>query len=307
MRRTIHERHHGWDRSLQPVAEIESGTELTFEVAEASGGQVTTGSSSAALSTLDFLTVNPVTGPIFVRGAAPGDILEVEIRAIEPAGWGWTGIIPGFGLLADEFPEPWLQIWKVGGDRATGLRDVAIPVRPFPGTIGVALAEPGTHSIVPPRQNGGNMDIKHLVAGTRLLLPVWVDGALFSVGDSHAAQGDGEVCGTAIECPATVTLRLTVRRGRSLEGPQYVVPAGATAPEDPVGHHVTTGIASDLLEAARRATRQMIEYLGSEHGYSRQEAYALASVCVDLRISEIVDAPNWLISAFLPLSVIGPR
>jgi acetamidase/formamidase len=302
--KTIHARHFGWDNALAPTVEVESGSELEFEVADASGGQIDAKTSSAALGSLDFARVNPVTGPVFVRGAKPGDTLEVEIRSLSPSGWGWTGIIPGFGLLADEYPEPWLQIWKVEGATATGIRDVEIPVRPFPGTIGVALAEPGRHSIVPPRQNGGNMDIKHLVRGARLLLPVWVDGALFSVGDTHAAQGDGEVCGTAIECSMNVALRFRVQKGRSLREPQYVLPAGTSPAPDASGYHVTTGFSDDLREAARKATRHMIEHLGGDLGYSRQEAYALASVCVDLRISEVVDVPHWLVSAFLPLSVL---
>jgi acetamidase/formamidase len=302
---TLHARHFGWDNSLEPILEVESGTELEFDVIDASGGQIEEGTQSSALSTLDFARVNPVTGPVFLKGAKPGDVLEVEIRSLSPGGWGWTGIIPGFGLLADEFPDPWLQIWRVGHSVATGIRGVAVPVRPFPGTIGVALAEPGQHSIVPPRQNGGNMDIKHLVQGVRLLLPVWVDGALFSVGDTHAAQGDGEVCGTAIECPMNIGLRLSILKDRSLSEPEYVMPPGAMIAPDAAGYHVTTGISDDLRDAARKAIRHMIDFLGGRYGYSRQEAYALASVGVDLRISEVVDVPNWVVSAFLPLSLFG--
>ncbi|MFN8533427.1 MAG: acetamidase/formamidase family protein [Dehalococcoidia bacterium] len=303
--RTIHSQHFGWDNTIEPVAEIESGDELEFAVIDASGGQLTAGSPPEALATLDFGRVNPVTGPVLVRGARPGDVLEVEIRAIEPADWGWTGISPGFGLLADEFPDPWLTTWRIADGVATGLGAVRVPVRPFPGTIGVALAEPGRHSIVPPRHNGGNLDVKHLVAGTRLLLPVLVEGALFSVGDAHAAQGDGEVCGTAIECAATIALRFRLRRDRSMAGPEIDLPPGSLAPADPAGYHVTTGIADDLFEATRQAVRQAIAYLSAEHGYSREEAYALTSVCGDLRIGEVVDAPNWVVTAFLPRSAIG--
>jgi len=247
--------------------------------------------------------VNPVTGPVYVKGAAPGDALEVEIRSLLLEDWGWTGIIPGFGLLADEYSEPWLQIWSFDGGSARGIRGVRIPVRPFPGTIGVALEEAGTHSIVPPRLNGGNMDIRHLTAGVKLYLPVLVPGALFSVGDSHAAQGDGEVCGTAIEAPSTIALRFRLIKDMPMDGPRNDTPPGAAAPLDPKGYRVTTGIADDLLEAARKATRNMVALLERDHGYSREEAYALASVAVDLRISEVVDVPNWLVSAFLPSSI----
>ena len=135
---------------------------------------------------------------MFVKGARPGDVLAVEILELRPRDWGWTAIIPGFGLLADDFPDPWLRISEVdAAARRVRFGDpVPLPFEPFPGTIGVAPPEPGEHSVVPPRW-GGNLDIKHLRAGTTLLLPVGVDGALFSVGDTHAAMGDGEVCGTA--------------------------------------------------------------------------------------------------------------
>lgn len=302
---TIHSRHYGWDNSLPPAAEVESRSELEFEVVDASGGQIDARSPREVLGSLDFARINPVTGPVFVKGAKPGDVLEVEIRSLRTSRWGWTGIIPGFGLLADEYPEPWLRIWEVDGSTATGIRGARVPVRPFPGTIGVALAERGSHSIVPPRQNGGNMDIRHLVQGVRLLLPVWVDGALFSVGDTHAAQGDGEVCGTAIESPMGIALRFTVHKDMTIAAPQYAVPAWCAEQPDPRGYHVTTGFAEDLREAARDATRHMIQHLMGRYAYTREEAYALCSVCVDLRISEVVDAPNWLVSAFLPLSVLA--
>ncbi|MBX5477009.1 MAG: acetamidase/formamidase family protein [Clostridia bacterium] len=303
-RHTIHQHQHhfGWDNSLEPALEVEPGALVEFEVVDASGGQLSPRSTRDDVATLDFGKVNPVSGPVYVKGAQPGDALEVEIVDFGPVSWGWTAIIPGFGLLADEFPDPYLKIWDLSKGRAEFADGIEIPIRPFPGTIGVALPEPGTHSIVPPRQNGGNMDIRHLTRGTRLYLPVWVDGALFSVGDTHAAQGDGEVCGTAIEAPMTIALRFRLHKGRNLAEPRYVVPAGK--PEtDPKGYYVTTGFAPDVYEAARKAVRYQIEHLQEEYGLSREEAYALASVAVDLRISEIVDAPNWLVSAFLPLSI----
>ena len=301
---TLHDRHYGWDNSVAPIAHISTGDEIEFELQEASGGQIGRRSRAPALATLDFSKINAVTGPVFVRDADPGDVLEVEIRSIEGTSWGWTGIIPGFGLLADEYPDPWLQIWKVGRRFATGIRGVKVPVRRFPGTIGVALAEAGIHSVVPPRHNGGNMDIRHLTEGVKVFLPVLVPGAVFSVGDPHAAQGDGEVCGTAIESPANITLRFRLIKGYSIGEPQYEIPPGKVAPVDKAGYHVTTGISDDLLEAARKAVRNMVAYLMREHGYDRNEAYALTSVCVDLRINEVVDVPNWCVSAFFPRGVI---
>jgi acetamidase/formamidase len=179
-------------------------------------------------------------------------------------------------------------------------RDIAVPMAPFPGVLGVALAEPGGHSTMPPRRSGGNMDIKHLTAGATLWLPVLVPGALFSVGDGHAAQGDGEVCVTAVEMSAQVTLRFDLQPGRTLAEPQLRTPGPVSAAGP---HFVTTAHGPDLYAAARQAIRYMIDHLGRERGLGREEAYALCSVAVDLRISEIVDAPNWIVSAFLPESI----
>jgi acetamidase/formamidase len=300
---TVHQHHFGWDNSLQPVMEVEPGTVVEFDVVDASGGQLHRQSTTADVGLLDFTRLNPVSGPVFIKGAQPGDVLEVEILDFGPAAWGWTAIIPGFGLLADEFPEPYLKIWDLSDGRAEFLPGIEIPIKPFPGTIGVALPEPGLHSIVPPRQNGGNMDIRHLTRGARLLLPVWVDGALFSVGDTHAAQGDGEVCGTAIESPMTIAVRFHLHKSLNFAEPRYILSGPPTPEADAQGYYVTTGYAPDLLEAARKSVRYQIEHLQASAGLSREDAYALASVAVDLRISEVVDAPNWLVSAFLPQAI----
>ena len=175
-----------------------------------------------------------------------------------------------------------------------------VPLKPFAGTIGLALAEPGLHSIVPPRRVGGNMDIRDMSVGTELYLPVEVDGALFSIGDTHAAQGDGEVCGTAIESPMQITVRLDLVRDRALPGPQFVTPGPVCRHKDEAGFWVTTGIGEDLFEGARQALSAMIDQLVRDHGMSAVEAYMLCSVCADLRISEIVDQPNWVVSMYFP-------
>lgn len=298
--------HTVWDHDVAPALEVESGETVELEVRDASGGQLGPKSDAAAVAALDFARVNPVTGPIHVRGARAGDVLEVEIRELRSRDWGWTAIIPGFGLLADEFPDPWLRISRVdpGAGRVEFGAGLLLPFAPFPGTIGVAPAEPGEHSIVPPSRWGGNLDVKHLRAGTTLLLPVGVEGALFSVGDTHAAQGDGEVCGTAIEAPMDIAVRLSVRRDLSLPAPQIRVPAAAPDAPAPGPQHVCTGVGPDLMEATRDAVRAMLEHLGEHHGLDRQEAYALASVAVDLRIHEVVDAPNWVVGAWLPEDVL---
>ena len=287
------------------MLEIDPGETVEFEVTDASGGQLDRGSSVADVAALDFSRVNPVSGPVFVKDAKPGDVLAVEILELRPGDWGWTAIIPGFGLLADEFPDPWLRISTVDGAarRVRFADSVTLPFEPFPGTIGVAMPEPGQHSIVPPSNFGGNLDIKHLRVGTTLFLPVGVEGALFSVGDTHAAMGDGEVCGTAVEAAMDIVVRLGVRRDFSVPAPQYSVPAGELARTEQSAYHVTTGVAPDLMEATKAATRAMIEHLGPARGLDRQEAYALCSVACDLRIHEVVDQPNWVVGMFLPLAI----
>ena len=291
-----------WDNNIEPVLEVDSGEVVEFTVRDASDEQIQANSTSEDVAKLDFEHVNPVSGPVYVKGARPEDVLAIEILEFRPRDWGWTALIPGFGLLADEFPEPWLRISRVEAERRKVVfaEGIELPYEPFPGTIGVAPAEPGPHSIVPPSRWGGNMDTKHLRAGTTLYLPVGVEGALFSVGDTHSAQGDGEVCGTAIETAMEVSLRLSVRRDFRIDAPQYRVPPGALPRAEGTGFHVSTGVASDLMEATRGAVRATMEQLVDRHGLSREEAYALCSVAVDLRIHEVVDAPNWVVGAFLP-------
>jgi acetamidase/formamidase len=291
-----------WDNSIEPALEVDSGELVEFTVRDASDEQIRAGSTAEDVAKLDFEHVNPVSGPVYVKDARPGDVLAIEILEFRPRDWGWTALIPGFGLLADEFPEPWLRISRVEAERRKVVfaEGIELPYEPFPGTIGVAPAEAGPHSIVPPSRWGGNMDTKHLRVGTTLYLPVGVEGALFSVGDTHSAQGDGEVCGTAIETAMEVSLRLSVRRDFHIEAPQYRVPPSALAGAEGPGYHVSTGVAPDLMEATRQAVRATIEHLGDRKGLSRKEAYALCSVAVDLRIHEVVDAPNWVVGAFLP-------
>jgi acetamidase/formamidase len=297
-----------WDNAIPPALEVDSGADVELHVRDAGDEQIGRDSGAEAVTALDFSHVNPVSGPVFVKDAKPGDVLAVEILELRPGDWGWTAIIPGFGLLADEFPDPWLRISRVEEDagRVRFSERVTLPFEPFPGTIGVALPEPGPHSVVPPSTWGGNLDIKHLRVGTTLHLPVGVEGALFSVGDTHAAMGDGEVCGTAVEAAMDIVVRLGVRRDGSIPAPQYRLPAGQLARTEAGSHHVTTGVGPDLMEAARAATRAMIDHLGERHGLDRQEAYALCSVACDLRIHEVVDAPNWVVGLFLPEAVLAP-
>jgi len=300
--KTIHHHHHhfGWDNSLEPVLTVAPGEQLELHTIDSGGGQLTEHSTAADVALIDFERVNPVTGPIVVEGAEPGDAVEIEILDFDESGWGWTGIIPGFGLLADEFDQPFMNISHYDARRVEFQPGIHLPTRPFPGTIGLALAEPGLHSVVPPRAQGGNLDVRDLTRGTKLWLPVAVPGALLSIGDTHAAQGDGEVCGTAVETAMTVRVKVNLLKGAGYSNPRYEVTAAAASEPMPKGFYATTGVAPDLMDATRDAIRAMIDHLGKEYGLEPQLAYALCSVAVNLRIGEGVDMPNWVVSAVRP-------
>src|SRR5580700_9521740 len=306
-RHTIHHQHHGWDNSLAPAAHVAPGESLEFEVLDASAGQLSGTSSAADLGRLDFSRINPLVGPVHVAGAEPGDILKVTVLSFAPSGWGWTANIPGFGLLAEEFTEPALHLWRYSPTTLAPAQFGPwgkVPLKPFAGTIGVAPAAPGLHSVVPPRRVGGNMDVRDITAGVELYLPIEVDGALFSVGDTHAAQGDGEVCGTAIESPIDVALKFDLIKSANLKMPRYVTPGPVSDHFDKKGYEVTTGIGPDLMTGARTAVMEMIDLLSKRFGYSPIDAYMLCSVCADLRISSIVDVPNWVVSFYFPRIVL---
>jgi acetamidase/formamidase len=303
-----HQHHLGWDNANVPVVTIAPGESIAFEVFDASGGQLTSTSTVADVGTMDFGKINPVTGPVYIDGAEPGDVLKVTVLSFAPSGFGWTANIPGFGLLADDFEEPALHLWTYDSQSLAPALFGSwgkVPLKPFTGTIGVAPAEPGHHSIVPPRRVGGNMDVRDISAGTALYLPVEVKGALFSVGDTHAAQGDGEVCGTAIESPMSVALKFELIKDTPLAFPRFTTAGPVTRHLDIEGYEVTTGIGPDLMEAARNAVRSMIDLLTRTRNMPAVDAYMLCSVCGDLRISEIVDVPNWTVSFYFPRVVFG--
>jgi acetamidase/formamidase len=303
---TIHDHscHLGWNNSNAPVVHVKPGETIEFHTQDASGGQLTAKSTLADLVKLDFSKVNPVTGPVHIDGAQPGDAIKVTLLEFGASGWGWTANIPGFGLLADQFKEPALNLWSYDSTSLVpalfGNTGARIPLKPFCGTIGLAPAEDGQHSVVPPRRMGGNLDIRDIATGTELYLPVEVEGGLFSLGDTHAAQGDGEVCGTAIESPCVVAAKLELVKGANLAFPRFTTPGPVTRHLDAKGYEVTTGIGPDLMESARAAVSGMIDLLTKRYKVSAVDAYMLCSVCGDLRISEIVDMPNWVVSFYFP-------
>ena len=291
--------HHDWDASREPVVTIESGDVVHFDLPITGEGQVTE-TSTAADVVWDFDTIYNLAGPVHVAGAARGDTLEVEILELHPGGWGWTAVIPEFGLLAADFPEAFLKVFDLrDGTTATVATGVEVPLQPFLGTMGVPTDEPGPVSPFPPHLGGGNVDCRHLIAGSTLWLPVWCDGALFSCGDAHGVQGDGEVCVSAVECAMQATLRFALTR-RTIPGPAFHVPHAVGIPGPYQG---TMGIDADLMEGARTAVRNMIMWLVEDHGLSREDAYVLCSLAGDLRIHEIVDAGVWNVGMTMPLGV----
>ena len=299
--------HYEWNNAEPPRLEITPGDTVSFDTRDAADGHYTRQSTPEDVLRRGPFRGHPLTGPVKVRDAAPGDTLIVHVVEVVPAlDWGWTQIRPGRGLLPEmDFPAPHVTIWDLSDKEYARMpnRPIAVPLEPFPGVLGVALDEPGGHSTMPPRRNGGNMDVKQLVAGTTLFLPVLVDGALFSVGDAHGAQGDGEVCITAVEMSAHITLRFDLQAGRDIAEPRFRTAGPIAARTNRGPYFATTAHGPDLFASSQQAIRYMIDHLVQERGLTREEAYVLCSVAVDLKISEIVDVPNWIVSAFLPESV----
>jgi len=297
--------HTSWDNSLSPQLRVESGDTVRFECLNDSGPRITPETETADLPETEFVG-HHLTGPVAVDGARPGDVLEIELLDIDHDDWGYTLIRSserGAGLLPEDFSDPFLYHWDLYDDVGHFEGGIEVPLAPFPGVVGVAPATEGAHDTGPPRHVGGNMDIKHLTAGATVYLPVAVEEALFSIGDGHAAQGDGEVCVSAIETPTTITAKFTVRSDLDIDSPQFET----TGPFTPSGRdepaYVTTGISDDLMESTKEAIRGMIDHLHEERGLSRHEAYVLCSVAVDLKINEVVDEPNWVVSAYVAESL----
>jgi acetamidase/formamidase len=292
--------HHDWDETLQPILAIESGDVVHFDLLEAGNRQVKLGDSFVDV-TFDFDTLYNLSGPITVAGADPGDTLCIDVLELTHGSWGWTAILPGFGLLPDDFPTGHVRTFDLAGTEAADFTaEISIPLRPFMGVMGVQPGGGAKLSPFPPHAGGGNIDNRHLIAGSRLYLPVFLKGALFSCGDPHAVQGDGEVCVSALEGPLQGSLRFTLLK-RSIPTPAFV-----TAPREPEAlgpEYCTMGIASDLMEGARMATRAMIAWLGEEHGLSPVDAYMLCSLAGKLKILEIVDAGMWNVGMCMPLAL----
>ena len=296
--------HPFWDNSLPPRVRIQPGDTVVFETLEASAGQVFPGCSSEVAGALDFSVIHPLTGPVYVEGAEPGDALVVDIVRLKHKDWGWNAVIPGFGLLGADFAEPYIHHYKLGEITCEFRPDIQIPYEPFCGVMGVGPREAGRFTTIPPRENAGNIDIRHLTTGSRAFFPVLVPGALFSCGDCHSAQGDGEVNGTGIETMMSVTLTFNLQKGANIPELRFITPPGEKLTvADEAGYFVTTAHGPDLFKDTQQAIRYMIDHLSSEYNMTREQAYCLCGAAVDLKISEVVDAPNWIVSAYLPLSI----
>lgn len=351
--------HNRWHEAIAPIVEVDPGDTVIYETRDAVDGQLNPRSTVTDVGNLDLNPVHPLTGPVFVKGAEPGDLLEARLVTIEADPWdqwGYTVEIPGFGFLRDDFPDPYIVHWRLQGNEyaeSEQLPGVRIRCNPFPGTFGLApsaelrqraqdreaaLAERGGFALppepagavpadeviareglrtVPPRETAGNIDIKQTTPGVTYLLPVYVDGGLVSTGDVHYAQGDCEACGTAIEIRCRLHVRFGLRKGeaerRGIQDLQlfrddYFAPPELAVPRR---FFATTGISvrkdgqnesEDATVAARNALFNMIQHLETR-GFDRQQAYALCSVAVDLRISQTVDVPNILVTALLPLDI----
>jgi formamidase len=351
--------HNRWHEAIEPVLEVDPDDTVVYETRDAFDGQLDSQSTEADVEQLNLNVVHPVTGPVYVKGAEPGDLLEMELVAIEAdpwEQWGYTVEVPGFGFLRDEFPDPFIVHWRLFGNEyaeSEQLPGVRIRCTPHPGTLGLApsaelrqratereaeLAERGGFALppdptdavpddetiaqeglrtIPPRETAGNIDIKQISPGTTVLMPVYAEGGLVSTGDIHYAQGDCEACGTAIEIRSRVHLRFRVRKGEAerqgIRDLQFFRDDYFARPELAVPRRffATTGISvrkdgtnesEDITVAAKNALLNMIDHLETR-GFSRQQAYALCSVAVDLRINQTVDVPNLLVSALLPLDI----
>jgi acetamidase/formamidase len=303
-RLTARQVHNKWNRDLVPAVEIDPGDVVVFETQDVSGGQVEPGSPAAALANIDYERIHPLTGPVFVKGARPGDVLEGRDPGTSTRRLGLDGDLastvhaPAAGVLETTHHA----LGPVRQSRDETEDGYSHPSRSVLWRHGRRASSSGDISVLPPAPYGGNMDIRHLTRGTTLFLPVQTDGGLFSTGDGHAAQGDGEVC-SGIETSMEVSLRFRLRTGRLLRSPQFVTSGPLTAKYDRHGYYATTGIGEDLLEAAREATRSMVAHLVATYHLAPAEAYVLCSVAADLKISEVVNAPNWVVSSYLPLSI----
>ncbi|MFT4564425.1 MAG: formamidase [Gammaproteobacteria bacterium] len=342
--------HNRYHPDVEPVLEVREGEEVVIETRDSVDGQLPPDVDESAFASLQPGAIHPLTGPVFVKGAEPGDVLEIEFLDIVAQAHGFSVIFPGFGFLRDLMTEPFLVHWTLNGGWATSdqIPGVRIPSAPFMGISALApsakeisewnareqkLRDSGGFALPPdpegaiphgpcaayglrtnpPRENGGNFDVKQLTKGAKLYLPVSVPGALFSTGDGHFAQGDGEVSLTAIEMAATVAVRFRIHKGlaerRKLTAPTFSHASYDPGPSDRIigamGYPIDSSgenLGENLTLAARNALLNMMTLL-QERGFTAKQAYIICSVACDLRISNVVDLPNVTVSAIIPEAI----
>lgn len=289
--------HNKFSSEIPPVITVPNGSIIETFTQEATGGQLNINSTLEDVKNVDMDKVHTLTGPIYVEEAEVGDVLAVELLDLEPGDWGWTAMEPGFGFLAGEHESELFKTYELDKENnvVRFMDSINIPLKPFPGVMGVAPDTTAMLSTIPPRANGGNMDDPHLVKGVTVYFPVFVKGALFSIGDTHAVQGLGEVVGTAVECDMRVRFRLTVIKNKTIAEPQY----------ETEEYYATTGFDTTIDEAAKKATRYMVTHISETYHMSWDEAYMLCSLIGDLKIAEVVDVPNMLVTMHIPKSVFA--
>lgn len=300
--------HSRWNRALEPRLRIAAGDTVRMECVDSSGAQCNASMTLSEYLKIDRDKIHALTGPIFVKGAEPGDVLQVDVLEVVHKGWGWTSVVKGLGFLKERFSEPFFFVWKLEGDVSKSVAPASVPLRPFCGVMGVAPAKDGEFRTRPPGMFGGNMDVRELCTGATLYLPVLNHGALFSAGDAHAAQGDGEVCINGIECPADVTLRFHVHKNRPLPGPMLETPPARKLEADSEsGEWIVVESGEDATAAARAATSRMIDLLAEHWGISPVHAYLLCSVAMNLRFSQVVNEPIHTVSAAISKQILPAR
>jgi len=295
---TADQKHNKFSKLIPPVLTVKSGAVIKADTYEASDRQLHSKANLEDLANIDFGPIHPITGPVYVEEAEVGDILAVDLLKIDLHDYGWQAIVGGFGFLTDRFPDPKLNIHKIDVKNKTSMFNdkVKIPLKPFPGIMGVAPDTEEMLSTIPPRANGGNMDDPSLVEGTTVYFPVFVKGALFSIGDGHAVQGLGEVCGTAIEAPMTFTYRLRVIKDKpEIKEPQY----------ETDDYYAVTGFGTTIDIATKKAANYMVDHLSNNYDISAEDAYMLCSLVGDLKIAEVVDVPNMLVTMHFPKSILN--
>jgi len=295
--------HSRWNATLPPRLTIVSGDTIHFECQDSSGAQVHPGMTVDQFQAIDRNRIHALTGPVAIHGAQPGDVLQIDVLEVQHLGWGWSSVIPGLGFLKDRFAEPFLFHWQLEADISRSLAPAIVPLHPFCGIMGVAPAEHGEFRTRPPGIFGGNMDVRELATGATLYLPIQQPGVLFSCGDAHAAQGDGEVCINGIECPANVTLCLHLHKAKPLTGPLIESsPADSTGPA-----WIVVESATDAIAAAKAATNRMVDLLATTWGFDPVHAYLLCSVAMKLQLSQVVNEPMITVAASISKHILPQR